>query len=177
MTLIVGLEHDGKVVVGADSFVGNGNHCYRVGEPKVFRNGPLLIGYCGSMRFGALMRHKLTVPRRNKDQSNSEYMATSVADRIRKVVADNGYQRKKDEREHGGFALIGYKGRLYRLQEQYDLTPVGDGWIAQGAGEDIAIGVLAATEGMDGPDRVEHVLSLVARFSPWVAEPFVVETA
>ncbi|KKN17732.1 hypothetical protein LCGC14_0962700, partial [marine sediment metagenome] len=63
MTCIVGFIDDGgKAWMGGDSAGVAGHHTHPRRDPKVFRVGPVLIGYTSSFRMGQLLRYHLKIP-------------------------------------------------------------------------------------------------------------------
>lgn len=173
MTCIVGIEADGKVYLGGDS-LGSSEHLQQtIPEPKVFENGPFLIGIAGSFRWGQLLEHALIVTPQPGDVDDRKFMVTTFIDAVRKTMLDGGYMAKEDEFESAyGDALVGYRGRLYVLEgTEFHIRRARE-YAAVGCGEAVALGALHATRGKRPKDRLKIALEAAAEHVPGVRGPF-----
>src|SRR6266403_6271489 len=99
MTCIVGLVDGKSIVMGGDSAgVGGWDLTVRK-DPKVFMNGPCIMGFTSSFRMGQLLQYKLKVPARKDGQDVFEFMATYFIDAVRDCLKLGGYAEKEKERE------------------------------------------------------------------------------
>lgn len=170
MTCIVGIGDRDKVFIGADSAAGNYSIVTKMAGSKVFTNGPFIVGYTTSFRFGNLLEHSWTPPEHPKGDSDHKYLCTTVVDSIRACLKAGGYAEKNNEVETGGACLIGYRGRLYKLQSDYSVLreePFG----AVGSGDSYALGAMHAARGKV-ESRLRSGLKAAANFSPTVCGPF-----
>ena len=174
MTCIVGLEHDGTVIIGGDAAAVEDTRITRYTEPKVFTVGEYLIGYCDSFRMGQLLQYRLKVPRQIADDDMS-HMCTVFVDACRKLFHQGGFAKSSDNEDSGGVFLVGYRGALYCIDEDYHVGRSMLGYEAIGCGDHFAIGSLASTQG-DPAARVEMALRAAALHSTSVCEPFTVLT-
>jgi len=163
VTCIVGLEHDGTVIIGGDAAAVEDTRITRYTEPKVFTVGEYLIGYCDSFRMGQLLQYRLKVPKQMVDDDMS-HMCTVFVDACRKLFHQGGFAKSSDNEDSGGVFLVGYRGALYCIDEDYH---VGRSMLA--------LGSLASTQG-DPAARVEMALRAAALHSTSVCEPFTVLT-
>lgn len=156
MTVIVGLRYqmpDGMaVLMGCDS-QGTASDWAKVAyaTPKVFRNGPALIGSAGSWRLIDLLHHALEVPAlpelvRDDVDATYQYMVRAFIPAVRHCLSEHGYAEKKDDRVKGGYFLVGLNGCLFEIGEDYDCTAPADDYRAIGAGGAYAMGSLATTQ-------------------------------
>ncbi len=176
MTCIVGLVDEGKVYIGGDSAGLAGWQLTIRKDVKVFRVGAFLFGYTDSFRMGQLLHHAFTPPERAPDMEIERYMATLFVDAIRECFKSGGYARKDSERESGGHFLVGYQGRLFHVEGDYQVGEAAFGYDAVGCGDDIALGVFYATPTMQPKKRVELALQAAEQHSGGVRGPFVIET-
>lgn len=144
-------------------------------DPKVFRNGNMLIGFSGSFRMGQLLRFSLVPPEHPLDKDAYEYMATDFIEAVRKCLKDGGYTTVKDNVESGAYFLVGYQGRLFEILSDFQVAESHEDYTAIGCGMDFTLGSLISTQGMDPSTRVEMALQAAGYFSSGVCEPFVVE--
>lgn len=174
MTCIAGLVDNGRVYMGGDSAgVGNYDLVLRK-DPKVFRNGPFLMGFTSSFRMGQLLRYHFRPPEIKPDDDMDEYLSTAFVDAVRSCLKDGGYARKNNEEEEGGTFLVGYKDQLYVIESDYQVGKPLDGFAAIGSGAQIANGALFATRGLKPEERVRTALEAAERFNAAVRAPFTI---
>lgn len=176
MTCIVGIEHEGKVYVGGDS-AGVGGLALTVrSDVKVFRNGETVMGFTSSFRMGQLLHYAFSPPHHDPSVELDKYMVTTFMDAVRQCLKDGGYAKKDREQEEGGVFLVGYRGRLFIVHDDYQVGSAVDGFAAVGCGDQIAHGALYATrEWSDQEARIRLALEAAERFSAGVRAPFRVE--
>lgn len=173
MTCIVGLEHQGKVYVGGDSASVSGLDITTYAPGKVFRNGPLVIGYTSSFRMGQVLQYNLKPPAHARGVGDMRYLVTALVPALRQCLADAGYTEKHNGRESGGTFLLGYRGRLYSIHDDFQVNRNADGRNAIGCGYAYALGSLHATRAMRKPvDRIREALLAATRYSAGVAAPY-----
>lgn len=172
MTCIVGLVHDGDVYIGGDSAGVAGLSISIRADEKVFGNGPFIMGFTTSFRMGQLLRYKLAPPAQTVHQNDMEYMVTSFVDACRQCFSGNGFGDK--DASVGGNFLVGYKGRLYNIEADYQVGIPKAPFDAVGCGSDLALGAMYATEGLSPEQRINAALSAASTFSAGVAPPFTI---
>jgi ATP-dependent protease HslVU (ClpYQ) peptidase subunit len=172
MTCIVGLVHNGDVYIGGDSAGVAGLSITIRSDEKVFGNGPFIMGFTTSFRMGQLLRYKLSPPAQTVHQGDMEYMVTSFIDACRTCFSQNGFGDK--DASVGGNFLVGYHGKLYNIEGDYQVGVPKLPFDAVGCGSDLALGAMFATEGMSPEKRINAALSAAASFSAGVAPPFTI---
>lgn len=177
MTAIVGLEHRGDVWMGGDS-AGVSTDYARIiqrRDAKVFRNGPFLIGFTTSFRMGRLLRYELKTPAHPSRLGVERYMATLFIDAVRACLKGGGYASKEREAEFGGAFLVGYRGKLFTVRDDYDVGLSVDPFAAVGCGDQTARGALFATAHVSDPaQRIRTALLAAEHCCPGVRRPFTV---
>lgn len=176
MTCIVGLVDKGTVYIGGDSasVAGWTNRVTRL--PKVFRRGPFLIGYTTSFRMGQLLQHALTVPPQ-KDGDDMRFMVMTFVESVRALLKERGVAKIEANAESGGQFLVGYRRRLYSVQQDFQVNEMSDGFDAVGSGAEYALGAMAAMRGTKtlGPAaKVRRALEVSAHFNMAVSPPYFV---
>ena len=177
MTCIVGLEHDnGMVSIGGDSAGVNSWLQIRTrADEKVFINGPMIFGFTSSFRMGQLLRYSLTIPEQLPSQTDDyKFMCTAFIDAVRTCLKTGGYARVKDGEDHGGTFLVGYKGKLYRIDDDFQVGRTTRTFEACGCGMDFALGVMWADVISSPDERIRKSLACASNFSAGVAPPFIV---
>ena len=102
-------------------------------------------------------------------------MVTIFIDAVRKCLKDGGYASKEKDQEWGGAFLVGYKGRLFMIQDNYQVAESVDNFQSVGCGEEIARGALCVTSGMAPELRIKSALEAAERYSAGVRGPFVIK--
>lgn len=190
MTCIVGIERDGVVIIGGDS-AGTAGHIQRErADEKVFVLEDFAFGFCGSYRTGQLLRHALTVPAYDPRTDPERYLCGPFIDAVRQTLTDHGAMRTNHGvQELDGPFLVGWRGRLYAVDGDFQVARMADPYAVTGSGWQLALGALAAmndvlvTRTPDDEahrdtvarvleDQVRQALAAAARFDAYVAPPF-----
>lgn len=174
MTVIVGVVHDGKVLIGGDSVgVGGWTATHRK-DTKVFATGPYVFGYTTSFRMGQILRWSFTPPDPPSPEDLERFMCTTWIDAVRAALKAGGWSKKDSDREEGGTFLVGVAGRLFEVADDYQVGESADDYAACGSGEQLALGALSATAdmGLDPEKRVLAALEAAERHNIGVRGPF-----
>ena len=171
MTCIVGIAEGGYVWIGGDSAGVAGLSLTHRKDIKVFRNGPFIMGFTSSFRMGQLLAHAFRPPKRHADTDVYAFMVTDFIDAVRSCLKAGGYAEAHNSVERGGTFLVGYEGRLFKIEGDYQVGESLTGYDACGCGEDFALGSLYSTTGP--PEfRLNLALQAAAEFSAGVCGPF-----
>lgn len=172
MTCVVGLEHGGRVWIGADSAAVSRERLRSRGDPKAFRLGPYVIGFTTSFRMGDVLRYAFKPPPpppRNLDR----FMATTFVDAARSAFREAGIASTNAGVESCGAFLVGANGRLFTVESDYQVGIERAGYHAVGAGDQPALGALYATSQWKDPRaRIRTALEAAERFANDVRRPF-----
>lgn len=144
MTVIIGIKHGKKVYLAGDSAaVGDGSWS-TIADPKVFKvDDEMIIGFTGSFRMGQILQYSFTPPARKRNEDAFKYMRTSVVDRLIQVLEEGksiNYEEGKEA--YCGNFLIGYRGELYEVQDDFSVLRRALPYAAIGIGEQFALGAL-----------------------------------
>lgn len=175
MTCIVGLEHKGSVYIGGDSAAVAGWTIKPVTEPKVFRNGNVLIGYTSSFRMGQILQYDLHLLPDEENQDDQRYLVTKFIPSVRECLKNGGYTKIDNNQESGGWFLVGYHGKLFKVCADFQITRTSLGFDAVGAGEDFALGALARMKITNPKDAITKALEISAFLCGAVRPPYYVE--
>jgi len=141
MTCIIGCVDKNYIYMAGDSCGSNGHYYSIRKDEKVFKKQDMLFGYTTSFRMGHLLHWKFKVPKHQADMSTDEYMNTVFIDEIIKCFTDNGYVEKTNEVKKGGQFLVGYKGRIFNIDSDFQVGEESESVSACGCG---SISALAA---------------------------------
>lgn len=185
MTCIVGLVSEGKVFIGGDSAGARSTSDWvpsdyiEVAEPKVFASSEMVIGYTTSFRMGQLLKHSLKVPSVKTDDLMS-YLCVDFVDAVRECMRVGGFGKIKDVRsEEVGVFLVGLRGRLFQIQDDFAVIESTCGYDSVGCGANYAKGALFASRGTilsvlvhSATDRIQMALRAAEEHSAGVRAPF-----
>jgi ATP-dependent protease HslVU (ClpYQ) peptidase subunit len=181
MTCIVGLVDKGKVYIGGDSagVGGSGQYSLKVrNDRKVFRNGDFVMGFTSSFRMGQLLAFAMSPP---KPREGDDLMAFMVRDFIgcaRQTLKDGGFAKAVNSEESAGTFLVGFRGRLFHITDDYQVGESSQPYDACGCGDQLALGSLFSTPNIIDPrERVLEALAAAEAFSAGVRGPFHMESA
>lgn len=180
MTCIVAWLRKDDVLIGGDAAAVAGLDIDTRSTPKVFVNGPMIFGFTTSFRMGDLLQYALEIPERDeRHQSVDKYMRTTFVDAVRKCLKDGGYARKENEVEAAGTFLVGYEGRIFEVNSDYQVGESRMPFAAIGCGETYAKGsmmtALGAADSKEISDPraiLEEALNVASHFSAGVRPPF-----
>lgn len=172
MSCVIGLAYRRRVYMGADSGAVGSRFIRTTNLPKVFRNGPFLVGYVGSFRMGQVLEHHLKVPPQQEGEDDMAYMVTRFVESARTALKEKGVLSVDHARESGGQYLVGYRGRLYSINADFHVGDMADGFDAIGSGAVVALGAMMALEGTPPRERITRALEIVEYYTVDVCQPF-----
>jgi ATP-dependent protease HslVU (ClpYQ) peptidase subunit len=161
MTCIVGIAHDGQVILSSDRGLSDDDLITAMSNPKIRLNDRYLIGYADSVGTGQLL-HWITLP--TPPRSNLEkFMRTTFVGSVRKQLNDSGVDLK--DGAHASF-LIGVSGELFFVDTtDWQVTKVD--YMAIGSGASIAMGSLYTTQTWKSAEkRAYTAVSAAIELSP-----------
>jgi ATP-dependent protease HslVU (ClpYQ) peptidase subunit len=177
MTCIVGVIHKGKTYIGADSAGVAGLDITIRKDSKVFKVGEFVIGCCGSFRMINLLKFSLNPPKVYHDDDIYKYMCTEFVNAVRNCFKNGGFLKIDSNVESGGFFLVGYKDRLFNVQNDYQVGECEKPYDAMGCGEPFALGALdVLPKEMKPEDKIKKALEIAAYRSGGVRPPFIIES-
>ncbi|MFC7443410.1 hypothetical protein [Laceyella putida] len=174
MTCIVGLVADNKVYLGGDCAGVSHYHLQVRRDPKVFKQGPFLIGFTSSFRMGQLLRFSFVPPSPEGREDLYQFMCTTFIDAIRDCLKQGGYTQIQSNKESAGTFLVGYQNRLFRIDSDFQVAEFSDGMDAIGSGSHVALGALFASKEKDPRERVFQALYAAERFNAAVRGPYTI---
>jgi len=170
MTCIAATIYKGKVYMGGDSA---GIAEYKLDickSPKVFRNGPFLIGFTSSFRMGQLLQYNFTPP--PIEQELFTYMVTSFVPAVRECFKEGGVASVENGVETGGCFLVGIHGRIFQIHSDFQVFESAHSFDAVGCGADLAKGALAVLTYYNPLDALRRALEITEEHSAGVRGPF-----
>jgi ATP-dependent protease HslVU (ClpYQ) peptidase subunit len=172
MTCIVGILDNGNVYIGGDSAGVSVSDMRIRADEKVFRNGDFIFGFTSSFRMGQLLRYSFTPPKHDKDIETYKYMVSVFVEAVRLCLKDGGYTVVSNNEESGGTFLVGYDGRLFGIDSDFQVSEQVCNYDAIGCGGSIALGSLYSTSEMPPEKRIIQALKASEQFNSAVRGPF-----
>ncbi len=177
MTCIVGLEVDGVAYIGGDSAFSDttGNGTTLLEESKVFHNGDLTFGFCGSLRLGQIL--SITkFPKRLVSETPEKYVQDRVIPAFRSTMVKNGLVKEDGEIPDGSITIMAVGGKCFYIQEDFAWARFRSNEYAEGSGGQFALGSLHTTRSMalTPVERVTMALAAASELCTSVAPPFTV---
>jgi len=144
MSCICAIVQDDNVFMAADTIGVADTYIAQRKDPKIFRNGPYLIGYAGSVRAGQVLQ-----PRFFKPPDDIE----DFPDAMREQYIEKGCLTMNDQGASRceTMVLIGFKGKCYYIMVDFQLGENSEDFISIGSGEPYALAVLYHTRNEKDP--------------------------
>ena len=174
MSCVAAVVKDDIVWMGADSAASDGEDIVVLQNPKIFRNGPLLVGAVGSLRMTQLLQHRLEVPHAKAADDIMRYLTVDLMDAARKAFMAGGYSVNHEDPGSGGIFLVGFQGRIFRVENDLQVFERKGGYEAIGCGSPYALAALAALPAMHATDRLRTALAISASFAAHVRPPYMI---
>lgn len=179
MTCVVGVRTMQGVYIGGDSASTNDSGLQTIlATSKVFYIGEesnrMLLGCTTSCRMMQLLHYELQLPAYEAGMDVEAYMVTRFVNAVRTCLKDGGFAQKEDEKESGGNFLIGYRGRLFEVQDDYQVSEPTNGYEAVGSGAKFALGSLYATPQLLPEERIERALQAATYHNAYVRPPYII---
>ena len=166
MTCVVGAVTRGRVALGSDAAIIDGDDLHYSDDPKIWRSGPALLGASGDWLYLDLLR-RIDVP----STADDKWFRYGLTAALRKLFGEVG---KTEDHEPDGEAVIGAAGALYYLTGG-SLIRSGLDYVACGSGATVALGALcAAPRSKRAVDRCRIALAAAERHCAGIKGPFTV---
>lgn len=180
MTCIVGIRTPEGVYIGGDSANTNDNGLQTIlADGKVFfirnQETQMLLGCTISCRLMQLLQYELHLPPYDSRVDVVEYMVTKFVNAVRLCLKEGGFAQTEDEKESGGNFLVGFQGRLFEIQCDYQVSEPTNGYEAIGSGGQFALGALYVTPHLSPEARIEGALHAATFHNAYVRPPFIIE--
>ena len=175
MTCIIGLIHDDIVYIGGDSAGVTGYGLTVRADEKVFIKDSFIMGFTSSFRMGQLLRYSLKLPKFHSDIDIYEYMVTDFINSVRECLKIGGYASKEKDVEAAGTFLLGFRGKLFKIDTDYQVGIPTQPFDACGCGADLALGAMYASSKLPPIERITQALEAAEQFNIGVRRPFIIK--
>lgn len=172
MTCIVGLVKGDVVWLGGDRAATDGGLGRTlIKEPKVFEKDGIGFGVCGLPKVMDALQHAIELPAYEGGDGKAHLVGRVIPaireglKRFECTIDHNGQQYFQ------GAMLVGFQGRLYQLESNFQLVEAARGFDAVGSGAEPALGSLRSSRG-NPRKRLLESLRISAENNAGVAPPF-----
>lgn len=170
MTCVVAIiDRNKNIYMGADS-QGTCISTHRknsLTNKKVFFRDDFLFGFSGSFRMGNLLRHVFEIPEHPESMSIEKYIHTIFIKKIIECFNENNLTRKSEEVISAHAFLVGYKGVVFLIDADFQVSIHDESYMAIGSGSEVALGYLFNHTYFDSMNSEEILIN-----SLWAAEKF-----
>ena len=163
MTCIAVVRHENKIYMAGERGASDDGTILSLTAPKVWKIGPYLIGYAGSMD-GERIRYNFN-PDIPNIRDTDKFMQTRFIKQLRSFYNDWWVDTSKE----GDLGLIiAVRGEIYEHNSaDMSLSKYSLDYLAMGSGAEYAYGSLHATEKIKDPRRrLQSALGAAIKFSP-----------
>lgn len=178
MTCIVGITDGNNIWMGCDGLISGDNDKFNLEQPKIIKKEEMLIGVAGTLRGLQLLKYHLDIDglkeelEKLKIVSDEEFICNYLVTCIKNMFFEHQYcvQIDSQENQNDKF-LIGYRGRLYYLDSNYQIFNTTDSYMAIGSGSEYAYGALRVQEKArillkDPEEAIKRTIDVVSQFCP-----------
>jgi ATP-dependent protease HslVU (ClpYQ) peptidase subunit len=179
MTCIVGIKTSSGVYIGGDSASTNDSGLQTIlAGSKVFFIGEgsnrMLLGCTTSCRMMQLLHYELQIPAYEDGTDIEAYMVTKFVNAVRDCLRSGGFAQKENEKEAGGNFLVGFRGRLFEVQDDYQVSEPVNNYEAVGSGAKFALGAFYVTSHLPPEERMELALQAATYHNAYVRPPYLI---
>lgn len=171
MTCIVALVHNNRVYMGGDSAASDSVGITERVEPKVWKQGQFIIGFCNSFRMGDILKYQFRAPAHPDRISTDRYMRTAFVDEVMICFKENNFLWSENGSWGGGNFIVGYRGRIFNIGDDFHVGESREGFDSIGSGYQIALGSLYTSTGKP-QTRIRLALTAAEKFAMGVRGPF-----
>jgi hypothetical protein len=174
MTCVIGLIHEGEIWMGYDSSSVGGYDMRETKLCKAFTVDRFAIGYTDSFRMGQLLQYELKIPPQ-AGPDDLEGMVTVFIPAVRRLFMDNGFSIDNSGGIKSGHCMVGYNGRLFFIDDDFQVNEYSDEFSAIGHAAPYALGAMYSNSHISDPaERILDALNAACRFSASTVDPLVV---
>lgn len=177
MTCIAACYKDNQLVMGGDSAGVDSSSWAQtiIAESKVFKKKNMLFGYTSSFRMGQIIQYCLNIPEHPENMDTMEYLVCRFIESYRITLKNNGFLNRNNGIDETGSFLLGYKNRIFNIQNQFQIIEDSSGIMAVGCAADQAIGAMEALfplPNKTATEIVQEALSIAEYRNIGVSSPF-----
>jgi ATP-dependent protease HslVU (ClpYQ) peptidase subunit len=187
MTVIAAIKANDKIYMGCDSMFlyPESLQAIKRTQSKLIIKDEMVIGLTtNGCRIFQTIQYKLKVPstRKVKTEDLLEYFITKFCNSLYKLLhaenmlLEDAEAKTSEPSISPAICLIGIRGKLFRIGEDFDVAELDMPFFAVGSGGEYAIGALEATVNLTTTfkpeDHILHALKTAEKYTAGVKGPF-----
>lgn len=110
MTVVAAISDGRHVYLAGDSALTSEDHVYLTADPKVFERDGIVLGFCGSLRFGELIA-LAPIPQLRGDLDL--WVRKDLCRSFQQYAKDRGFELGLDDEQDDSEAILGIQGTIY----------------------------------------------------------------
>ncbi len=144
MTIVVGLKHNGGVTLACDTQAVAGYNAVQRLDSKIFEAHGIGYGFTTSYRMGQILKyHSLQVLSDLRETDLYGYIVLYLVPMWRSALKEGGFTRNIGSGEEaGGSFLVAIDGRLFNIEDDFQVSERLDQYSVVGCGGEYALGAL-----------------------------------
>lgn len=176
-TCIIGFADKNGVYIAGDCGGFSGWDKTQRADEKVFAlesDPSIIVGYAGSFRSGQIFRFDFNPPPRPEGISDFHYLVSHFIESLRTLFKEKGYCKIDSNVESfDSNFLLGYNGKLYEIDDDFQIGIPAAQSSAIGCGYAYAIGAFEGLSHIKRPkDRLVKSLEIAAKHCAGVLLPY-----
>jgi ATP-dependent protease HslVU (ClpYQ) peptidase subunit len=179
MTCVVGFKFEGRLFLGGDSYISQGNEGYSIcSAPKVYQIGTLGVGICGSVLVEQILESSLKKHVKKRTKMTLKHFQEILIPKIKKDMTKGGCLVSTET----GVRMIGdscfvfaIEGQFYKMEDDFSLWDAKRSYVAIGSGAVYALGAMEAIKDdqrMSPGDKVFKALEASTKLCSYVRPPY-----
>lgn len=172
MTCIIGMIKDGEVYIGGDSAGVSGYYTTQRKDHKVFKKGKFVFGFTSSFRMGQIIQFCFNPPEIDEKKDTFEYMVADFIPALKSSFSEHGFNRVESSVDSCGTFLCGVGGRLFCVEDDYQVSELLDEFTSVGCGREIAVGAMSLVSKTYPKAAILRSLEVVEKYNAGVCGPF-----
>jgi len=175
MTTILAVQHEDKVVFGADSqtTATSGKRYTHPSMTKLTEKNQFIVACAGDVAACDIVHHLWTPPNPKAADRQDLYVfvVSRVVPSLKECFKLNEYKWQAEKDDDGGFTiLLAVGGMVFEIDDDMSVALEEGGLYVIGSGSDLGIGALASGASL------KKALSIAAKFDVYTSEPFIYKT-
>ena len=173
MTCIVGLKHEGKVYMGADSAADTDDSRFQYAPSKIIERNGLIVGLAGVPRAMQILQHgtKIVKPKAKLDEDAADVYMFTLCNTLMESFAQHGMMQEDGNADFN--FLVAFGVHLYLIDGNFQYIRAAEDYLAVGCTE-YALGSLYCTIEKEPEERILMALMAEEHHGVGVMGPFVV---
>lgn len=185
MSCIVAYNNGDYIYFGSDSIATSNDYSQEVfKDSKIFIKNEMLIGYCGSIRAGQIIKYDFNIPFHPEGFSDMEYFCCLFFPKLLEkfnnreffYYEDNKSEDINNNNNKTPPLLIGYKKKLYLIGEDFQIIESSKNYSCIGSASDYALGAFSLIERLNinisPEEKIYTVLDSVSDLSYVIKPPY-----